>query len=250
MADMRQKGYQMPEKTGFLMKVTATGNDLTGSVYGTSQGNVWEFLKAYIVTPAKGEADLKDAVEMISSLKLEDLRLNASLGGDKMDVVGYVKTSDLGPTVAALQKAALPNLVATATGVRVDVSSSPDGQKSSFKVGYKGFMKDKSAADIKTALSMPNGDVKENADAAQVALSPAVEQPKVELPSALATLQGACEKEMFPQGKTGPMAGEAGGSTSSTSGGGIGGMSTGALAAIGGGVLLLLVVLVMAMKKS
>lgn len=246
MAEMRQKGYNLPERTGALIKIAAKGGDLTGSVYSTSQGNIWEFLKAYLVTPAKSEADLKDAVDMITNLKLEDLRLTGALGGDKIDLVGYMKTSDLSPVIAAIQKVAAPNVVGVATGLRADMSSTAEGQKSGFKLGFKGFMKDKSADDIKTALSMSGADVKENVEAAQVALSPAIEQPKVELPSALASLQSASEKEMFPQGLKGPIAGETGGS----SGGGIGGMSTGALAAIGGGVVLLLIVLVVAMKKK
>lgn len=238
---MKSKGFPMLDGAGLIAHVKTDNGVLGGSVFLSAKGNVPQLLKTLFVDPAKNEAELKPAADLLSTLNWQDGRLSLTLNDTKLAYQSFVKTSDLTPVVGAIQAVGMPELVGALKGVRFDATSKEGKQNTTARFGYTSFMTGKSGDDIKTMMGkvfdVTDVTVNESADANQIALSK-VEEPKIEMPAELASLKGEGETQVAAV----PSAPGAAG--------GAGGMNTNVLIGIGVAILALLGIVMASGKKK
>lgn len=240
-AALKAKGFPMTDGAGLIAHVKTDNGAVNGSLFVSAKGNVPQMLKSLFVDPAKSEAELKPAADLLSTLNWQDGRLSLTLNDTKLAYQSFVKTSDLTPVVGALQAVAMPELVGALKGVRADVSSKEGKQNTTLRLGYTSFMTGKSGDDIKSmmgeAFDVADVTVNESADANQIALSK-LEEPKIEMPAELASLKSEGETQVAAV----PSAPGAAG--------GAGGMNTNVLIGIGVAILALLGIVMASGKKK
>lgn len=240
-AALKAKGFPMTDGAGVIAHLKTDNGVVNGSLFVSAKGNVPQMFKSLFVDPAKNEAELKPAADLLSSLNWQDGRLALTLNDTKLAYQSFVKTSDLTAVVGAIQAVAMPELVGALKGVRADVSSKEGKQNTTLRFGYTSFMTGKSGDDIKSmidkAFGLSDVTVNESADATQIALSK-LEEPKIEMPAELASLKGEGETQVAAV----PSAPGAAG--------GAGGMNTNVLIGIGVAILALLGIVMASGKKK
>lgn len=243
-ANLKSKGLPLMENAALLAHIKADGGALTGSFYVATKGNLVQTLKALFVDPAKSEAELKPAADLLSALTWNDGRFQLSLNDNKLSYDGFMKTSDLTPIVSALQLVATPGLTGTLKGTRLEITGKDGHETKSYRLGFSSFMAGKSDDDIEKQIEplfhVSDVSDKENADAKDVTLAK-LEEPKVEMPGDLASVRSEGDSLLATAA---PAPGASGGAASG------GGPNKTVLIGIGIAILALLGIVMMSGKKQ
>jgi len=241
MAGLKQAGYAVGTRAGLLFNVKAENNQVTGNFYASSDGNMVETLKQFLVQPATQDPDLKPIADTLNGIQVKDMKASGELKDQKLTLNGYVETSDLSPVAKAGLTQIDPNFQAGPEGARLAFSSAEGKGKMGLKIRFKEFMPGKSEDDIKKAVSAlmdtDNVEVVMNAKDSDLAMD-ALSKPGVSMPADLVALKTQSEATLFVSGGPGlPGLGGAGG-------------NTGTIIAIVVGALVLIGIVVAASKKK
>lgn len=141
----------------------------------------------------KDDEAAAEAASLLEEARLEDAALSLDLAGRELTIRGHSQTTPLTGAGRALLGAFRPEVDGTPEGARLDYTFRPDGTgDGALRIYFSDFMPDRSAAEIRQALGLPDGAAVET-DAAPDAVAPPtpVERPEVELSAGLTDVRAS-----------------------------------------------------------
>lgn len=167
---------------------------LDGRVYAYSDVQLLTYYRT-IVTEALARVDgAKDASSIVEEANLEDAAFSLNLDGQELEVRGYAQTTPLTRASRAIVEEVVPRFEGTPDGAYLDYTFRSDGAgEGDILVHATDFMPNRSAAEIREALDLPEtADVQMDVAPAAVAL-PRVDRPRVRVSGRLASVRSSAQ---------------------------------------------------------
>lgn len=170
---------------------------LDGQFYFYSNSGPQAYYKMLVTEALARVGDAEGASSIVEEATLEDAAFSLNLEGRDLNIRGYTRSTPLARASRTILAELVPGVEGTPDGAYLDVTFNADGtREGDVLIRATDFMPNRSAAEIREALDLPEtAVVRMDASADELAL-PTVEQPDIQISGELAGIQTSAQ-ELF-----------------------------------------------------